>query len=204
LSNNQRGSAAQPTGGIPMNAPNDNTARKGLRGWWLSPPRPGPQRLINPWEYRHLRVFGFTRIAGGIVATGIGCGVQKPSPSRATCRFAGETEFWHPTRSVTFSTSRTCLKLAQLPPERTVQVGATARSFVCCCLAGAPEQTGQCTLEFFVDIRRATVGVGHFMKQGAQELLGAFQLITLDDDPFRFLIPDAAASLSSWASMRMV
>ena len=55
-----------------MNAPNDNTARKGLRGWWLSPPRPGPQRLINPWEYRHLRVFGFTHIAGGIVATGIG------------------------------------------------------------------------------------------------------------------------------------
>jgi hypothetical protein len=55
-----------------MNARNDNTARKGLRGWWLSPPRPGPQRLINPWEYRHLRVFGFTHIAGGIVATGIG------------------------------------------------------------------------------------------------------------------------------------
>jgi hypothetical protein len=30
------------------------------------------QRLINPWEYRHLRVFGITRIAGGIVAAGIG------------------------------------------------------------------------------------------------------------------------------------
>jgi hypothetical protein len=30
------------------------------------------QRLINPWEYRHLRVFGVIRIAGGIVATGIG------------------------------------------------------------------------------------------------------------------------------------
>jgi hypothetical protein len=51
---------------------NDNTARKGLRRWWLSPPRPGSQRLIHPWEYRHLRVFGFTHIAGGIVATGIG------------------------------------------------------------------------------------------------------------------------------------
>ena len=55
-----------------MNAPNDNTARKDLRGWWLSPPRPGPQRLINPWEYRRVRVFGVTRIAGGIVAAGIG------------------------------------------------------------------------------------------------------------------------------------
>jgi hypothetical protein len=55
-----------------MNALNDNTAAKGLRGWWLSPPRPGLQRLINPWEYRHLRVFGATRIVGGSVATAAG------------------------------------------------------------------------------------------------------------------------------------
>jgi hypothetical protein len=26
------------------------------------------QRLINPWEYRHLRAFGLTRIAGGFLA----------------------------------------------------------------------------------------------------------------------------------------
>ena len=45
-----------------MNAPNDNTAAKGLRGWWQSPQRPGLQRLINPWEFRHLRAFGLTRI----------------------------------------------------------------------------------------------------------------------------------------------
>jgi hypothetical protein len=57
---------------IPMNAPNDNTAAKGLRGWWQSPPRPGLQRLINPWEYRHLRAFGLTRIAGGSVAAAAG------------------------------------------------------------------------------------------------------------------------------------
>ena len=37
-----------------MNAPNDNTAWKRLRGWWLTPPRPGLQRLIHPWEYRRL------------------------------------------------------------------------------------------------------------------------------------------------------
>ena len=59
-------------GGIPMDAPNDNTAPKGLRGWWLSPPRSGMHRLINPWEYRHLRVFGVTRIAGGSVAAAAG------------------------------------------------------------------------------------------------------------------------------------
>jgi hypothetical protein len=35
-------------------------------------PRPGMQRLINPWEYRHLRVFGVTRSAGGFVATTAG------------------------------------------------------------------------------------------------------------------------------------
>ena len=55
-----------------MNAPHDSTAAKGLRGWWASPPRPGMQRLINPWEYRHLRVFGSTRIAGGSVAAAAG------------------------------------------------------------------------------------------------------------------------------------
>ena len=55
-----------------MNAANDNAARKGLRGWWASPPRSGMQRLISPWEYRHLRVFGVTHFAAGIVAAGIG------------------------------------------------------------------------------------------------------------------------------------
>jgi hypothetical protein len=55
-----------------MNAPNDSTAPGGLRGWWLSPPRPGMHRLINPWAYRHLRVFGVTHIAGGSVAAAAG------------------------------------------------------------------------------------------------------------------------------------
>jgi hypothetical protein len=55
-----------------MNAPNDNTEAPGLRGWWLSPPRPGLHRLINPWEYRHLRVSGVTRIFGGSVAAAAG------------------------------------------------------------------------------------------------------------------------------------
>ena len=63
-----------------MNVPNDNTAAKRLRRWWLTPARPGLQRLINPIEYRHLRGFGLTRIAGGSVASAAGlvclaCGV---------------------------------------------------------------------------------------------------------------------------------
>ena len=55
-----------------MNAPNDNTAARGLRGWWRSPPRSGMHRVINPWEYRHLRFYGVTRIAGGSVAAAAG------------------------------------------------------------------------------------------------------------------------------------
>ncbi len=55
-----------------MNAPKDNTAAKDLRGWWLSPPRPGLHRLINPWEYRHLRFSGATRVFGGSVAAAAG------------------------------------------------------------------------------------------------------------------------------------
>jgi hypothetical protein len=55
-----------------MNTPNDNTAAKRLRAWWLSPPRPGVQRVIAPWEYRHLRVFALGRIAGGSVAAAAG------------------------------------------------------------------------------------------------------------------------------------
>lgn len=47
-------------------------AAKGLRGWWLSPPRSGMQRLIFPYEYRHLRGFAVTRVAGASVAATAG------------------------------------------------------------------------------------------------------------------------------------
>jgi hypothetical protein len=58
-----------------MNAPNDNTAAKGMGGWWKSPPRQGMHRLINPWAYRHLRLFGVSHITGGGIqaAAGIVC-----------------------------------------------------------------------------------------------------------------------------------
>jgi hypothetical protein len=55
-----------------MNASNENTGPKGLRGWWLTPPRSGMQRLIYPFEYRHLRFFGGGRVVGGIVAAAAG------------------------------------------------------------------------------------------------------------------------------------
>jgi hypothetical protein len=55
-----------------MNASKDNTPAKRLSRWWLSPPQPGMQRLIHPWEYRRLRVFGTIRMAGGTVAAAAG------------------------------------------------------------------------------------------------------------------------------------
>jgi hypothetical protein len=55
-----------------MNASNDNAAARGLRGRWLSPPRSGMQRLIAPWAYRHLRVFGVAHTAGGSLAAAAG------------------------------------------------------------------------------------------------------------------------------------
>jgi hypothetical protein len=55
-----------------MNASGDDTAPRGLRAWWLSPPRSGAHLLINPLEYRHLRAYGVMRIFGGSVAAGAG------------------------------------------------------------------------------------------------------------------------------------
>jgi hypothetical protein len=55
-----------------MNEPNGNTAPRGMRGWWASPPRSGMQRIIAPWEYRHPRAFARLRIGAGIVLVGLG------------------------------------------------------------------------------------------------------------------------------------
>jgi len=55
-----------------MNAPDDDTAPKGLPGWWASPARSGMRRIISPWEYRHLRFWVGVRIGGGTVLVGLG------------------------------------------------------------------------------------------------------------------------------------
>jgi len=55
-----------------MSAPNYPTAAERLRRWWFTPPRPGLQRIIAPWEYRHLRFWARVRIAAGIVLVGLG------------------------------------------------------------------------------------------------------------------------------------
>ena len=55
-----------------MHAPDDNSAPRGLRRWWASPPRSGLQRILSPWEYRHLRAWAGVRIASGVAVAGLG------------------------------------------------------------------------------------------------------------------------------------
>ncbi len=55
-----------------MHAPDDSTAPEGLRGWWASPPRSGPRRIISPWEYRHLRGWAGVRMASAAALAGLG------------------------------------------------------------------------------------------------------------------------------------
>lgn len=55
-----------------MNPPNNSDRRKGLRGYWTSPPRSGMRLIISPWEYRHLRGFARVRIASATVLACLG------------------------------------------------------------------------------------------------------------------------------------
>jgi hypothetical protein len=54
-----------------MNAPDDNTTPQGAGGWWKAPGRSGMQRIIPPWEYRHLRLAAGARIAAGTALVGL-------------------------------------------------------------------------------------------------------------------------------------
>jgi hypothetical protein len=55
-----------------MNAQHDNNTHRSFASWWRTPPRPGLQRIISPWEYRHLVGFARVRIGAGVVLLGLG------------------------------------------------------------------------------------------------------------------------------------
>jgi hypothetical protein len=65
--------AAFASGDHPIGGANDDNAeaRKGLRGWWTSPPRAGMRLMISRWEYRHLRAWAHVRIASGVLLVGL-------------------------------------------------------------------------------------------------------------------------------------
>ncbi len=100
-----------------MNAPNDNTAPKGLRGWWASPPRSGMQRIIWPWEYRHLRGFARVRIAAGTVLVGLGA-VTLVGGSFTT-EAIGWTAFWLVLAALQFSVAYWFRAIARSASART-------------------------------------------------------------------------------------
>ena len=61
-----------------MHAPNDNTAPKGPRGWWASPPRSGMRRVISPWEHRRIvlaRTFAVLARQKTVEVTAVGIAV---------------------------------------------------------------------------------------------------------------------------------
>ena len=89
-----------------MYAPNDNTAPKGLRGWWASPPRSGMRRMMSPGE-RTSRSFsiGASLVVVSLVLVGCTSG-----PSKTAGR---ETSTSEPGKSST-STTVTSVPAAKL------------------------------------------------------------------------------------------
>jgi hypothetical protein len=112
-----------------MNARNEYTAAKRLRGWWLSPPRSGMQRLISPWEYRHLRAFGVTRVAGASVAAaaGIVC---------LSYGVYGWAAFFLVVGALNLAAGYWYLSIAPYPPARNQVRGGDARTRLPSAVAG--------------------------------------------------------------------
>jgi hypothetical protein len=94
-----------------MNAPNDNTAPRGLRGWWAVPPRSGIRRVIAPWEYRHLRGFAGVRIGAGVVLAVLG--VITLAFGGNDAKTYGWTMFWLALAAVQFSFAYWLLTIAR-------------------------------------------------------------------------------------------
>jgi len=100
-----------------MNAPNDNPAPRGLRGWWASPPRSGMQRIIIPPVYRHLRGFGRVAIAAGIVLVGLGAATLVGGSF--TMQAVWWTAFWLVLAALNFATAYWYLAIARSASART-------------------------------------------------------------------------------------
>jgi hypothetical protein len=100
-----------------MNPPNDNTTPRGLRGWWASPPRSGMQRIILPFQYRHLRFWAGWSIAAGVVLAGLGA---------VTLAFGGNnmptygwTAFWLAMAAASFAVACWFLAIVRSASPRT-------------------------------------------------------------------------------------
>ena len=100
-----------------MNAPNGNAFAERLRRWWLTPPRPGLQRLIYPWEYRHLRAFAAVRLGGAVVLALLA--VITFSLGGSDWKTYGWTAFWLVLAALSFAGGYWELTIARSAPPRT-------------------------------------------------------------------------------------
>ena len=100
-----------------MNASNENTAPKGLRGWWASPPRTGVRRFIAPWEYRHLRAWARVRFAVAVVL--IGLGIVTHALGGDDVAAYGWTAFWLVLAVAQLSVACWFLSIDRSAPSRT-------------------------------------------------------------------------------------
>jgi hypothetical protein len=75
------------------------------------------QRLINPWEYRHLLVFGVTRIAGGSVAAV--CGALVLSFGGSNWKAYGWAAFFLAIAAANIAGGYWYITLARSAPPRT-------------------------------------------------------------------------------------
>jgi hypothetical protein len=75
------------------------------------------QRIISPWEYRHLRGFARVRIAAGIVLVGLGA-VTLVGGS-FTAEAIGWTAFWLVLAALQLSVAYWLLTIARSAPART-------------------------------------------------------------------------------------
>jgi len=100
-----------------MNAANENSAPKGLRGWWASPPRSGMQRIIFPPVYRHLR--GFARVAIGAGTVLVGLGAVTLVGGSFTAEAVRWTAFWLVLAALQFATAAWYVAIARSGSART-------------------------------------------------------------------------------------
>jgi hypothetical protein len=75
------------------------------------------QRMIIPWEYRHLRGFARARVGAGIVLVGLGA-VTLVGGSFTT-KAIGWTAFWLVLAAAQFSFAYWLLAIARSAPPRT-------------------------------------------------------------------------------------
>ena len=102
-----------------MNPQNDNTTPSSTTTWWRwgTPPRSGMQRIIAPWEYRHLRAWARVRITIGAVLVGLGT-VTLVGGS-FTAEAIGWTAFWLVLAALQFSVAYWLLTIARSASART-------------------------------------------------------------------------------------